>query len=207
VAALELRYRLLPYLYSAAGDAARTGAPMMRALLLDAPDDPSAWAVEREYRLGLDLLVAPVFDPDGGRHVYQPAGDWVDWWTGAVLAGGRHEWVRPPADRIPLYVRRDALIPVLTEPGETVGDGPFRDVTVVSWGGGTGAATIRDSDGDTAVSAERDGAELRFRVDGPLAVRRFALARVDGAVPPERVLVNGRVAELSTIDGTLVARA
>jgi alpha-D-xyloside xylohydrolase len=205
VAALELRYRLLPYIYSAAVDAARTGAPMMRALLVDSPDDPSAWAVEREYRLGRDLLVAPVFDPDGGRHVYLPAGEWVDWWTGTALAGARHVWVRPPADRIPLYVRRDALVPVATEPGHTVQDGPFRDVTVVSWGGGAGATTIRDTDGDTAVVAERDGGELRFRVDGPLAVRRFALARVDGAALPERVLVNGRVAELSTMDDWLVA--
>ena len=65
--ALRLRYRLMPYLYSAAVESARTGPPMMRALLVDSPDDPAAWLADLEYRLGPDLLVAPMTDPDGTR--------------------------------------------------------------------------------------------------------------------------------------------
>jgi alpha-D-xyloside xylohydrolase len=204
--ALRLRYRLMPYLYSAAVDAARTGAPMMRALLVDSPGDPTAWTAEREYRLGRDLLVAPVFDPDGGRHVYLPDGRWVDYWTGEVHTGGRHVWVLSPLEKFPLYVRHGALIPV-TSVADTVGDRPFTDVTLVSWGGESGDTTLHDVDGDTVVAARRDGDEFRVDVDGPLDVRRVALAPLAGARPPARVRVNDRPVELvSGEDGLLVGR-
>jgi alpha-D-xyloside xylohydrolase len=203
--AIRLRYRLMPYLYSAAVEAARTGAPMMRALLVDSPDDPTAWTAEREYRLGRDLLVAPVFDPDGGRHVYLPPGRWVDHWTGESFTGGRHLRVQAPLERIPLYVRQGALIPTMPV-RDTVGEAPFTDVTVVSWGGTSDATTIRDVDGDTVVTLERTGDEARVTVSGPLPVRRIAFPEVDGAPPPARVFIDGRPAELVVEDGVLVAR-
>jgi alpha-D-xyloside xylohydrolase len=188
--ALRLRYRLMPYLYSAAVESAATGAPMLRALLVDSPDDPAAWTAELEYRLGPDLLVAPMTDPTGSRHVYLPAGPWVDYWTGEVHPGGRHVRVTTALGQVPLFVRLGALIPV-APPGVTVDAGPFADLTVVSWGGRSGRAVIRDVDGDTEVVAVRDGTELRLHTTGPAPVRRIALARTDGTVPPARILLNG----------------
>ncbi len=109
--------------------------PMMRALLVDTPDDPAAWTADLQYRLGSDLLVAPVLDPSGERAVYLPTGDdWLDAYTGQRHTGGRHLRVSVPLDRLPLYVRHGALIPTVA-PATTVGTGPFRDVTVVAWGG------------------------------------------------------------------------
>ncbi|HYN96693.1 MAG TPA: TIM-barrel domain-containing protein [Pilimelia sp.] len=202
---LRLRYHLMPYLYSAAVTAAETGAPLMRALLVDSPDDPAAWTAELEYRLGTDLLVAPMIDPDGRRHVYLPAGRWVDWWTGAVLDGGRHIAVAPPLERLPLYVRHGALIPT-TAPRDALGDGPFTDVTVVSWGAVSGDTTLRDTDGDTTVAAVRDGDEFRLTVTGPNRIRRLAFAPVDGAQPPARVVIDGEPAALArSDDGTVTA--
>ncbi|GII03506.1 TIM-barrel domain-containing protein [Planobispora takensis] len=166
VAALKLRYRLMPYLYTAAAEAARTGAPMMRALCVDHPDDPVAWQADLEYLLGRDLLVAPMTSPDGVRRVYLPAGDWVDHWTGEVLAGGRYVTVRTPLDRIPLFVRHGALIPVLAEPGGTVGDGPFGEITLLGYGTVTGTAVIADVDGSSTVTVTEDG----VRVDGPARI-------------------------------------
>ncbi|WP_326552928.1 TIM-barrel domain-containing protein [Micromonospora sp. NBC_01813] len=189
VEAIRLRYRLMPYLYSAAVTAARTGAPMMRALLVDSPDDPAAWGAELEYRLGTDLLVAPMISPDGQRQVYLPAGDWVDHWTGEVHTGGRHLRVNTPLHRIPLYVRHGALI-ATTEVGDVVGDGPFTDVTVTSWGGVSAETVVSDVDGDTTIRAVRDGDTLRVSVDGPLRVRRVECAPVAGATPPTTVLID-----------------
>jgi len=200
VAALRLRYRLLPYLYSAAVESARTGVPLLRALLVDSPDDPSAWTAELEYRLGEDLLVAPMTDPDGIRSVYLPAGRWVDHWTGEVQLGGRHITVHPPLNEVPLFVRHGALIPVV-EVAEAVGDDPFTDVTVVSWGGGDGRTVVRDVDGDTTVTATRTDDTLHVTVDGPKPIRRVAFARVEGAAPPEAVVIAGDTATLSTVDG------
>jgi alpha-D-xyloside xylohydrolase len=194
VEALQLRYRLLPYLYSAAVTAARTGAPMMRALLVDSPDDPAAWGEELAYRLGTDLLVAPMTDPDGSRTVYLPAGEsWVDWWTGAVHRGGQHLRVTQPLDRIPLFARHGALIPVVPV-SDTVGDAPFEDVTLLSFGGASGGVLIHDVDGTTEVTAVRDGDTLAVTTAGPARVRGVEFPPVDDATAPSSVTINGTVA-------------
>jgi alpha-D-xyloside xylohydrolase len=183
VAALRLRYRLMPYIYSAAIDAARTGSPMMRALCVDHPDDPVAWQADLEYLLGRDLLVAPMTAPEGVRQVYLPAGDWVDHWTGELIAGGRYVTVSAPLERIPLFVRHGALIPVI-EPAATLPDGPFPEVTLVSWGvpvGGESRTTIADIDGDTTVTARRAGDVLNVTVSGPKRIAEVAFAPLPGS--------------------------
>jgi alpha-D-xyloside xylohydrolase len=202
--ALRLRYRLMPYIYSAAVDSARTGAPMMRALLVDSPDDPAAWVAELEYRLGPDLLVAPMVDPDGSRPVYFPSGDWVDYWTGAVHSGSRYHRISKPLEQAPLFVRHGALIPVVPA-SDTLSDAPFADVTVVSWGAADARTVIRDTDGDTVVSTARSGDRLEVTVDGPKPIRRIAFPTVEGASHPREVFISGTAAALSSVDGELTA--
>ncbi|MDQ6882707.1 MAG: glycoside hydrolase family 31 protein [Candidatus Dormibacteraeota bacterium] len=107
----ELRYQLLPYLYSAARKVSN-GPPLARPLVYDYPRDRTTHQVDDEYLLGPDLLVAPMFKPRGTRDVYLPAGDWYDYWTDDRLAGGR--WVEYAAelDRLPLFVRAGAVLPM-----------------------------------------------------------------------------------------------
>jgi alpha-D-xyloside xylohydrolase len=174
VAALRLRYRLMPYIYSAAVESARTGAPMLRALLFDSPDDPAAWTAELEFRLGRDLLVAPMVLPDGVRWVYLPEGDWVDWWTGEVRAGGRHVRVAKPLDQVPLFVRHGALIPTIPA-RETLGESPFTGVTLLSFGGVDATIVVHDVNGATTIQAVRDGDAMRVESDGPLQVAGIEL--------------------------------
>ncbi|HEY1177269.1 MAG TPA: TIM-barrel domain-containing protein, partial [Phytomonospora sp.] len=202
--AVRLRYELMPYLYTAAVESARTGGPMMRALLVDSPADPAAWAEDLAYRLGRDLLVAPMTDPDGTRQVYLPDGDWVDYWTGRVHAGRRHVTVSVPLERVPLFVRHGALIPTV-EAGDHVGDGPFGPLTVVTWGGVSGRFGLRDVGGDTDITVTSAGAHLDLRTDGPAEVRRLVFARVEGARRPASVSLNGSEAVLGTAEGLLVA--
>jgi alpha-D-xyloside xylohydrolase len=191
VESLRLRYRLMPYLYSAAVDAARTGAPMMRALLVDSPADPAAWTEELAYRLGTELLVAPMVVPEGSRAVYLPAGEeWVDWWTGEVHPGGVHVRVTKPLEQIPLYARRGALIPV-ARAGETVGDGPFEDITLLSFGAVAGRTAIHDVNGTTEVVAERAGDRFMVTTTGPAPVRRVEFPPVAGTTPLPHVTING----------------
>ncbi|MGR6923889.1 TIM-barrel domain-containing protein [[Actinomadura] parvosata] len=185
VAALKLRYRLMPYLYSAAVEAARTGAPMMRALCVDFPDDPVAWQADLQYLLGRDLLVAPMTAPEGTRSVYLPRGLWVDYWTHEVLEGARYVTVSKPLDQIPLFVRHGALIPV-QEQRETV-DVPA-EIALVAFGGGDGTVEIHDADGVTIAAATRDGAELRVAVTGPKRVTGVEIAPVAGA--PARAVIS-----------------
>lgn len=190
VAALRLRYRLMPYLYSAAVAAARTGEPIMRALLVDSPEDPAAWQADLEYRLGMDLLVAPMVNPSGERQVYLPAGRWVDWWTGEVRQGGRYHRIAKPVEQIPLFARYGALLPV-TEVRDTVGDAPFPSITLLSFGGEPAELVVSDVDGDTTVHAVRDADRFQVTTDGPARVDRVEFVTVAGVVPPVEVTLNG----------------
>ncbi len=87
---LELRYRLMPYLYTAVRETHDTGMPIMRALWLHHADDPAAVARGDEYLWGRDILVAPVVEKGATtRRVYLPRGKWFDFWTEEVVDGGR----------------------------------------------------------------------------------------------------------------------
>ena len=152
VEAVRLRYRLMPYLYSAAVESARTGVPMMRALLVDSPDDPAAWLADLEYRLGPDLLVAPMTDPTGTRRVYLPAGDvgrLVDRRGAApgrgtsrvTPAAGAGAAVRAPRRGRSRWPRwRDH-----------VGDAPFGPITLRCFDADRATIVIHDVNGDTTV--------------------------------------------------------
>ena len=110
---LKLRYRLLPYTYSLAWRTHRTGAPFMRALFMDFPDDPNVRDITDEYMFGPAFLVAPVTGQGKTeREVYLPAGtSWYDYWTDEKHQGGRTVTAKAPLEVLPLYVRAGAIIP------------------------------------------------------------------------------------------------
>jgi alpha-glucosidase (family GH31 glycosyl hydrolase) len=110
---LELRYRLLPYLYSAVRECATTGMPIMRALWMHFPDDPKAVECGDQYLWGPSVLVAPVVEKGAtARAIYLPRGAWYDFWTHERVAGGR-EISRPvDLETLPLYVREGSILPL-----------------------------------------------------------------------------------------------
>ncbi len=109
---IDLRYRLLPYIYNAFYQASKTGLPVMRALLLDYPDDPNAVGQQEEFLFGNDLLVAPVVkDGEWKWSVYLPKGLWFDFKTGQPMHGPRDLVVSAPLGQIPIFVRGGAIIP------------------------------------------------------------------------------------------------
>jgi alpha-D-xyloside xylohydrolase len=112
---VTLHMSLFPYRYAAAQEAAKTGMPIMRALVLQFQNDNRARTTKDEYMFGPDFLVAPVLDESTRRVVYLPEGDWVDYWTGERFGGGKAMLVDAPADVLPLYVRAGAVIPKIPE--------------------------------------------------------------------------------------------
>lgn len=187
--AIRLRYRLMPYLYSACVEAAATGLPVIRPLLIEAPGEPAAYAADLEYLLGPDLLVAPMISPDGTRHVWLPPGDWIDYWTGVTVAGGRHVRVTRPLTEVPLFVRCGAVLPMV-EPGDRVGDGPFPELVLACWGA-SGRALVHDVDGPTTVEFARHGDTATVTSGGPRRIGRAEFPAWDGGPRPERVRING----------------
>ncbi|NMB87631.1 MAG: alpha-xylosidase, partial [Chloroflexi bacterium] len=108
----RLKCRLMPTIFQAACQAHQTGLPVMRAMLLEFPQDPGCDYLDRQYMLGDSLLVAPVFTPDGSVDYYLPAGRWTRFLSGEVLEGGR--WRRETHDylSLPLLVRPNSLLAV-----------------------------------------------------------------------------------------------
>ncbi|RKN79004.1 TIM-barrel domain-containing protein [Paenibacillus ginsengarvi] len=107
----QLRYSLLPYIYSAAHNATRTGMPILRAMPLAFPDDPHADGLLHQYMFGDSLLVA-VYT----RTVYLPEGVWIDYWTGERHMGPKQlEYAAVAPVGGPLFVKAGAIIPVWPE--------------------------------------------------------------------------------------------
>lgn len=163
-----LHERLVPYVRAAAATAARTGLPIVRPLALTDPRDVRGWSIADAYGYGPSLWVAPVLE-DGARsvHVDLPRGDWIDWHTGAQVAGGGEVDAPAPLDRIPVWVRRGALI--ATYPAEHVarglGDTPERErpLEVTLWGEPVGGrALVRLADG---TRIRYDGGEVSVSPD------------------------------------------
>ncbi|HEY7484077.1 MAG TPA: alpha-xylosidase [Streptosporangiaceae bacterium] len=108
----QLKMRLMPYIAGAAQQAHTEGVPVMRAMVVEFPDDPACTHLERQYMFGDDLLVAPVFSADGDVSYYVPEGTWTHYLTGRRVTGPR--WVRERHDvmSVPLLVRPGSVVPV-----------------------------------------------------------------------------------------------
>ena len=124
--AIRLRYRLMPYLYATFVRATETGAPVQRPLVFDYQYDATVRDIDDQFLLGPDLLVAPVTTAGStARQLYLPEGCWYDWHTGEQLAGAAFVLTPTPMDRIPLYARGGAVIPMWPEaPPSTAGYHP-----------------------------------------------------------------------------------
>jgi alpha-glucosidase len=145
---IELRYRLLPYLYTLFWEASNTGAPIVRPLLYDFPNDPKTYALTDQVMLGSSLLAAPVCRPGVEcRAVYLPEGRWYDWWSGEAFAGSTHILADSPLEQMPLYVRAGSIIPMASVM-QYVDERPLEQLTLRVWQG-EGEFTLYEDDGRT----------------------------------------------------------
>lgn len=106
----ELKCRLMPYLYPASVQAASQGTPVMRAMMLEFPEDPACDYLDRQYMLGDDLLVAPVFSEQGDVDFYLPQGRWTHLLNNDVIEGSRWHRQQHGFNSLPLYVRPNTLL-------------------------------------------------------------------------------------------------
>jgi alpha-D-xyloside xylohydrolase len=143
---LKLRYRLLPYIYSQAVLSARAGLPLVRPMALAFQDDPTTRRLDLQYMFGAEILVAPVFRPDGRCQIYLPAGEWVDFWTHEIARGPAWLDVTAPLDTLPLWVRGGAIIPWGPEQ-DFVDQKPLDPLTLEIYApAGAGSCVIYDED-------------------------------------------------------------
>jgi alpha-glucosidase/alpha-D-xyloside xylohydrolase len=146
---LELRYRLLPYLYTAVREGHDTGMPIVRSLWLHYADDAKAVACGDQYLWGRDILVAPVTEKGATtRKVYLPRGDWYDFWTEERAAGGREISRDVDLATMPLYVRAGGIIP-LGPVKQYTSEKVDEPLTIVVYPGADGAYSLYEDDGSS----------------------------------------------------------
>jgi alpha-D-xyloside xylohydrolase len=146
---LRLRYELLPYIYSLAHLTHETGAPFMRPLFMDFPNDPKIADIGDEYMFGPAFLVAPVTSQgQTSKSVYLPAGEaWYNYWTNERQEGGQTIQVSTPVDTIPLFVRAGSIIPLGSEIESTHDEQSIAHVKV--YAGADGQFELYNDDGLT----------------------------------------------------------
>jgi alpha-D-xyloside xylohydrolase len=156
---LKLRYQLLPYTYSVAYRSYQTGAPYMRALFMDFPEDPKAANISDEYMYGPAFLVAPVTE-QGATHrtVYLPAGcDWYNYWTTERLRGGQTIVADAPIETLPLFVKAGSIVPLGSEVQSA--QQPQMIASVRVYPGSDAKFTLFQDDGNT-YEYEKSGGKL-----------------------------------------------
>lgn len=143
----KLRYQLIPYIYSQAKFTHDTGAPFMRPLWMDFPQDPNVANIGTEYMFGPAFLVAPVTEQGQvEKDVYLPAGsDWYNFWTREKLAGGRWVKVAAPIDQIPVFVKAGAIVPIGADVQSTATKQAIAEIQV--YPGKDGEFKLYDDDG------------------------------------------------------------
>ena len=191
---LELRYRLLPYTYTAAKECCETGLPMIRSLWLHYPQDAAAVARGDQFLWGRDLLVSPVVEKGAtSRRVYLPKGSWFDYWSEERLEGGREIERSVDLETMPLHVRAGAIIPhaPVREYTEQQTSEPM---TVVVYPGADGAFTLYEDDGRSF--DYRQGRQMRLAMRWNDAAKRLSISLASGSrmLPPLTRPIRVRIA-------------
>ncbi len=157
----NLRYRLMPYIYSLAWKVTSEGYTMMRPLVFDYPGDSQVFDIKDQFLFGPAFLVNPVTAAGiTSRDVYLPAGTWYDFWTGSTTAGGTTVRVEAPLSRIPIFIKGGSIVPM----------GPFIQhanesadpLEIRIYRGQDGAFTLYEDTGDTYQYETGEYAEIPF---------------------------------------------
>lgn len=183
-AAIEFRYRLIPYLYTLLAEAAENGAPLVRPLLYHFARDPRTHEESFDFMLGPNLLVASVLEASARtRTVYLPAGaDWCDFHTGDWYAGGQEVTVEAPLARIPLLVPAGGMIPMGRAMGH-VGEQPddLRQVYVFPHRqSGRGAFTLIEDDGESLAYRRGERTRVTLACNASPEAIKLAAVSVEG---------------------------
>ncbi|RJG15465.1 glycoside hydrolase family 31 protein [Massilia cavernae] len=178
---ISLRYRLMPYLYSAFHDAASTGEPVMRSLAIDYTHDASVYApaFQNQYMFGKAFLVAPFESTKDLAKVYFPAGQWYELHTDAVQEGGQERIVELSQARLPVYVKAGSVVPVQALV-QTTSEKPAGPLALHIYKGGAGTSQLYYED-DGASFAYQKGAFYKRTIGYDASARRIDIGAAEGS--------------------------
>ncbi len=215
--AIELRYQLLPYLYTAIQQCAQHGWPLVRPMSWYDLQDEETHTLDDQFLCGDALLVAPVCQPEQrAREVYLPAGEWYDFWSDAKHTGPGWIQVAAPLDRIPLLVRAGTVLPMW--PVQQYINLDAIDQVILHVYPGAGESWLYQDDGHSTGYLKGDWLKTRFAIDQQLSrvsvavqavgsycpAQQHWLWEVHGLLaPPKRTMANGSCLPNVRFDATL----
>jgi alpha-D-xyloside xylohydrolase len=214
-AALRLRYRLLPYIYSLAGWTTQHGYTMLRALPFDFRGDPAVFDVGDQFMFGPAFLACPVHQPmwyspgstalgdvPRARRVYLPAGsDWFDFWTDLTLSGGRSLDADAPLERIPVFVRAGSIVP-MGPVRQHVDDDPGAPLELHVYPGRDAVFSLYEDEGDGY--GYEQGAFTTIAISWDDGMRQLTIGDREGGFPG---MLHDRELIVTLHDGAVAARS
>jgi alpha-glucosidase (family GH31 glycosyl hydrolase) len=207
----ELRYQLLPYIYSTAYQQYKTGKPIMRALVMENQNDENTFNIQDQYMFGDFFMVCPVTTKGAQtRVVYFPKGNWTDYWSGRTFQGGKRINVLSPKDVLPIFVKSGAIIP-MQELVQFIDNREVENIHLHIYPGGNAAYNLYDDDGlsnsyaanneytETLIETDDNGERLKISINRPkgnfeLKNRNYILHVPLGKIP-SGIYLNGNKIE------------
>lgn len=166
---LNLRENLVPYTYSLAKEANRTGVPIVRPTYLEYPNEAQAYQrADSEYFYGPDVLVAPVTTPGttATTTVWFPPGQWTDYFTGKTYQGGTIQDIATGLDTMPVFIKAGGILPTRTHDVADNDRNPLTDVTLTVASGAPGSYRLYEDDGTTAQRGHSATTTVRYERNG-----------------------------------------
>lgn len=181
---LNLRENLLPYTYTLAEEANRTGVPIVRPTYLEYPDEPQAYAAaDSEYFYGSEVLVAPVTTPGSSAttSVWLPPGQWTNYFTGETYTGGGTQEVTTDLNSMPVFIKAGGILPTRTHDVSSNDHNPLTDITLTVAAGASGSFSLYEDDGSTEQKKRSATTTIRYRQNG--SHRTLSILPARGSFP------------------------
>nr|WP_294793126.1 TIM-barrel domain-containing protein [uncultured Mucilaginibacter sp.] len=189
----ELRYQLLPYNYTLAWQAYKTGLPLMRPMWMHYPNDEKCRSAADQFLWGRDMLIAPVYKKGAtSRKVYLPEGEWYDWWTGTKTTGAQTITRNVDLSVLPIYVRAGAIIP-MDPVRQYTAQKVDEPTTLKIFTGANGSYTLYNDDGISQDYLKGKGSEtviLWNNTEQKITIRAAAAAGKANASSPQKFTIN-----------------
>ncbi len=191
---LELRYRLIPYLYTESRISAEQGLPLLRHLVIEFQDDPTVWNIEDQFLCGRNIMVAPILSRNPERRVYLPQGRWYDFWSGEIYQGGGWHRRKVDLETIPVYIREGSILP-LAEVAQCVDQLKNDNLVLMVYpdGNGNSEYELIDDEMKLYMNGSISGEELSLEVR-PEAPRGLKV-ELPGSMQEIKIRLSGRDAD------------
>ncbi|THD67995.1 DUF4968 domain-containing protein [Robertkochia marina] len=192
---IELRYKLLPYLYTMFWEYMTDGVPMLKSLMYYDQEDQHTHYRNDEFIFGNHILVCPILEPNAkGRRMYLPRGKWYNFWTNDLLSGGKETWVEADIDQVPVFVKEGAIVPNYPVQ-QYVGEKELKELTLhVYYAEGTEISKVYEDAGDGYDYKKGRYSLRKFRLTGrenQLIIQQFKEGKYETPYKKLKLVLHG----------------